>query len=179
MPGHNGEVDHMSAALDPIFREAQRPRHWYFWAFLVFLILMMWSMAIYQLLLGIPVGDNPAGDLELTVIFVLAGVIFPVFLLLIKLEVEVRSDGLFVRFLPLHLRFKKIPLDGVIDVQSVTFSPLGDFGGWGVRYGDQEKAYTINGKRGVRLTYKDGRGLLIGSLLPEEMETAIRAIWKR
>jgi hypothetical protein len=169
----------MSVALGTIFREAQRPRHWYFWAFLVFLILMIWSMAIYQLLLGIPIGDNPASDLELIVIFILAGVIFPVFLLLTKLEVEVRPDGLFVRFLPLHLRFKKIPLDEVIDVRSVTFSPLRDFGGWGIRYGDQEKAYTINGRRGVRLTYKDGRGLLIGSLLPEELDMAIRKIWKK
>jgi hypothetical protein len=56
---------------------------------------------------------------------------------------------------------------------------LGDFGGWGIRYGDQEKAYTMNGKRGVRLTYKDGHGLLIGSLRPEELEIAIRTIWKR
>ena len=169
----------MSEPHDPIFREAQRPRHWYFWAFLVYLILMIWSMAVYQLLLGIPVGNNPASDWELTVILILAGVIFPAFLLLTKLEVEVRADGLFVRFLPLHLRFRNIPLDEVIDVQSVTFSPLGDFGGWGIRYGDQGKAYTINGKRGVRLTYKDGHGLLIGSLLPEELEMAIRTIWKK
>jgi hypothetical protein len=169
----------MSGPSDPIFREAQRPRQWYFWAFLVFLILMMWSMAIYQLFLGIPVGNNPASDGELTVIFILAGVIFPVFLLSTKLEVEVRKGGLFVRFLPLHMRFRNIPLGEVIDVRSVTFSPLGDFGGWGIRYGDHEKAYTINGKRAVRLTYEDGHGLLIGSLRPEELEMAIRTIWKR
>jgi hypothetical protein len=169
----------MSDPPGTIFREAQRPRHWYFWAFLLFLILLIWSMAIFQLLLGVPLGDNPAEDWEMALIFILAGVIFPAFLLLVKLEVEVRVEGLFVRFRPIHLRFVSIPLDKVVVVQTAAFSPLGDFGGWGIRYSDGMKAYTINGKRGVRLTYDDGDGLLIGSLRPEELKMAIRTIWKR
>ena len=146
---------------------------------MVFLITLIWSMTVAQLLLGIPVGNNPAGDWEMAIIFVLAGVVFPAFLLLTRLMVEVRGDGLFVRFRPFHLRFVNIPLDRVIDIRTVTFSPLGDFGGWGIRFGDGAKAYTMNGNRGVRLTYEDGDGLVIGSLRPEELELAIRAIWRK
>jgi hypothetical protein len=159
-----------------IFREVQRPRHWYYWAFLAFLILVTWSMAILQLLLGITVGSNPASDLEMVIILVLAGVAFPAFLLSVELVVEVRADGLFVRFRPFHFRFINIPLDEVIDVQTVTYSPLGDFGGWGIRYGKDAKAYTINGNRGIRLFRMDGHDLVIGSQRPEEMEMAIRRI---
>jgi hypothetical protein len=169
----------MSGTTDLIFQEAQRPRHWYYWAFFIFLIVLIWSMAISQLLLGMPLGDNPADDWVMVVILVLAGILFPAFLLLIKLTVQVRTEGLFVHFRPMHLRFKRIPLDEVVDVRTVTYSPLGDFGGWGIRYGDGAKAYTVNGNRGVRLKFSDGDGLLIGSMRPEELEMAIRTIWRQ
>jgi hypothetical protein len=109
----------------------------------------------------------------MVVILVLAWILFPAFLLLIKLTVQVRTEGLFVHFRPMHLRFKRIPLDEVVDVQTITYSPLGDFGGWGIRYGDGTKAYIVNGNRGVRLTFSGGDGLLIGSMRPEELEMAI------
>jgi len=165
-------------ATDIIFREAQRPRHWYFWVFLVFLILLTWAMAIFQLLLGVPVGNNPASDLEMVVIFILAGIAFPIFLLMTELAVEVRAEGLYVRFRPFHLRFVQIRLDDVVDVRIVDFSPFADFGGWGIRYGNNAKAYTINGNRGVRLSYIDGHDLIIGSVRPQELESAIRSIWR-
>lgn len=168
----------MSEPFEQIFQEVQRPRHWYYWAFLVFLVLLIWSMAIFQLLLGEQVGDNPADDWVMLLILIFAGVAFPAFLLSVRLVVEVRADGLFVRFRPLHLHFVNVPLDEVTEIQTITFSPLGDFGGWGIRYGDGGKAYTVNGNRGVRLTYADGHRLLIGSLRPEELEMAIRTIWK-
>jgi hypothetical protein len=169
----------MNDSANRIYLEVQRPRHWYYWTFLVFLLLLTWSMAIFQLLLGVPVGNNPAEDWLMVLILIFAGVLFPVFLSLVRLTVEVREHGLFVRYSPLHLHFMNINLETVIDTQTVTFSPLGDFGGWGIRYGGGGKAYTMNGNRGVRLTYADGHWLLIGSLRPEELEMAIRTIWKK
>jgi hypothetical protein len=169
----------MNGSVNQIFLEVQRPRHWYYWAFLVFLVLLTWSMAIFQLLLGVPVGNNPAEDWLMILILIFAGVLFPIFLLLARLTVEVRKNGLFVRYSPLHLHFINVSLETVIDAQTVTFSPLGDFGGWGIRYGEGGKAYTMNGNRGIRLTYADGHWLLIGSLRSEELEMAIRTIWKK
>ncbi|HTY82073.1 MAG TPA: DUF1648 domain-containing protein, partial [Dehalococcoidales bacterium] len=52
------------------------------------------------------------------------------------------------------LGFKLLRLDSidVAEVELVTFRPLHDFGGYGIRFGRGMKAYFLRGPRGVKLT---------------------------
>jgi hypothetical protein len=101
------------------------------------------------------------------------------FIYVMKLITEVRLDGLFIRFVPLHLSFKRIPLETFAGYEVVTYRPILDYGGWGIRYGWKGKAYNVSGNRGVRFKSLRGRDLLIGSQRPEELASAIAIIFAR
>jgi hypothetical protein len=95
-----------------------------------------------------------------------------------KLEVEVRKDGLYLRFFPFHMSFQTISLENLEKHEAITFAPLKDYGGWGIRYGKKGKAYIVSGNTGVLLSFKDGKTLCIGSQKAEELNGALSKIKK-
>ncbi|GIS68544.1 MAG: hypothetical protein CM1200mP8_1020 [Chloroflexota bacterium] len=48
-----------------------------------------------------------------------------------------------------------------------------DYGGWGIRYGKNGKAYNVSGDRGVLLTFKNGSRVMIGSGEVDSLNSAI------
>ncbi|MDN7023414.1 hypothetical protein FGU65_00610 [Methanoculleus sp. FWC-SCC1] len=156
------------------FREVQRFRQPLLWLFLIALAAFSLFSIVYQVVLGIPVGNNPAPDSVLFLIWVIFGVGFPLFFALLSLTVEVRGSGLYYRFLPLHLSFRRIECDEVATIEAKEYRPLLEFGGWGIRYGGRgRKAYNVSGTRGVEILLKSGKRVLFGSQRPEELARAI------
>ena len=94
----------------------------------------------------------------------------------LKLETEVRSDGLYVRYFPFHINYKKIDLDDVTEYFARDYHPLREYGGWGIKCGKGGKAYNVSGDRGLQLVFRDGKRLLIGSQRADELEKAIHSI---
>jgi hypothetical protein len=94
----------------------------------------------------------------------------------VQLVTEVRPDGLYVKFYPFHWSFKRIPLEDVEQFRALTYRPIREYGGWGLRYGKGGKAYNVKGDEGVRLDYRDGKHLLIGSQRAKEFEKALTRI---
>ncbi len=92
-----------------------------------------------------------------------------------RLVTHVGPRRLTVRFVPFHWRPKNIDLSDVVSVESVTYSALREYGGYGVRLARHGRAYNVSGNRGVRITFCSGRHLLIGSQRPDELATAIEA----
>ncbi|MFC6836450.1 hypothetical protein [Halomarina ordinaria] len=90
----------------------------------------------------------------------------------IRFRTEVRDDGVYLRFAPFHRRERVVPFAALDSVTRVTYRPLRDFGGWGIRRGREGWAYTTDGREGVRLEY-GGETLLVGSRRPEELMRAI------
>jgi len=169
-----------------IFREVQRFRQAWVWALLISIATIELATfgygIIQQIILGKPFGNNPTSDAVLIIIAIPAILIGVGLLLLfgiIKLETDVRQDGLYVRFFPLHLSYKRIPLEDVERMEACTYRPILEYGGWGIRFRRGGKAYNISGNRGVRLDFSNGRRLLIGSQKSEELAAAIESIWKR
>jgi len=92
---------------------------------------------------------------------------------IVSLRTEVRTDGIYIRFFPLHLSFHKIPLEDLTAYGARTYSPIREYGGWGIRYRRRSKAYNARGNRGVQLHLRNGEQILIGSQKPEEFVKAI------
>ena len=97
-------------------------------------------------------------------------------MLMSRLETKVRPDGLFVRFVPFQFRQQQIDLKDVTSVQAVQVSPVTMYGGWGMRFGAGGRAYLVSGNDGVRIDYRDGRHLFIGSAKAEQLQKAIETI---
>ncbi len=159
-----------------IFHEVQRFRQVWLWAFLTTILLLAIYAVILQLAWGKPFGNNPAPDIILTAIVAIFGVAFPVFFYLMKLTTEVRSDGLYFRFFPLHRFFHRIPWEDIKEYEVRTYSALRDYGGWGIRYGREGKAYNVSGNAGVHLELHNGDMIMIGSQRPEELASAMAQV---
>jgi len=76
---------------------------------------------------------------------------------------EVRDDGVYFRFFPLHLSFHRIGLEEIVRFEVQTYRPIRDYGGWGIRYGWKGKAYNVSGNRGVHSLTKSAPGCLVSA----------------
>jgi hypothetical protein len=92
----------------------------------------------------------------------------------IALVTEVYDDEIKVQFVWMW-KPKHIPFRNIVRLEAVTYHPIREYGGWGIRIGSNGWAYNISGNRGVRLHYADGGEFLIGSQRPEELAQAIQA----
>jgi hypothetical protein len=61
----------------------------------------------------------------------------------------------YVRFFP--WRAKLIPFRDINRCEVRTYRPIREYGGWGIRYGRNGKAYNVSGDRGVQLEFIKGR----------------------
>jgi hypothetical protein len=169
-----------------IFREEQRFRQLWIWLLVISSAVLVVGIFGYgmvqQLIFHKPWGNQPMSDTVLIIFaggcFLFSGALVWLFCVA-KLVTEVRNDGLYIRFYPFHLSFRKIPLENVVRFEAQTYKPILDYGGWGVRWTWKGKAYNVSGNRGVRLDFKNGKRLLIGSRRPEELAGAIGSIYPR
>jgi hypothetical protein len=162
------------------FHEEQRFRQTWVWIIILPCLLIVWYIAINKLLLNTPVGNNNASNSEMLILWLLFGILFPIFFYKLKLTTEVRKSGLYIRFFPFHLSFKRIPRERekLKKHEVRTYSPITEYGGWGIKWGSGGKAYNVSGNRGVQLEFTDGKRLLIGSQKPEQLDSAIEHYFK-
>lgn len=92
-----------------------------------------------------------------------------------RLDVEVRPNQLFIAFGPLHLIRKRIPLADIESVRGLTYRPIREFGGWGIRPRGSRTAWTIRGNQAVRVTLQTGKEVYVGSRFPQRLEERIRS----
>ena len=104
----------------------------------------------------------------------IVALVVAVWFLRLKLVTEVRDDGLFIWFVWLWPE-RTIPWDQIRSVETRTYRPIRDFGGWGVRWAAKGIVFHARGNRGVRLVLSSGERVLIGSQRPDDLAHAIAA----
>jgi len=166
------------------FCEVQRFRNTWVLALVlpisVFLMILFGYGMIKQLILGQHWGNRPLPDIALAIIGplgILFGIGLALFFYSAKLITEVRRDGVYIRFFP--VTHQKIAFEDIMECEARTYSPIKEFGGWGIRYGRGGKAYNVSGNRGVQLELSNGKRLLIGSQRAEELARAIKEGMRR
>lgn len=167
-------LDAPGLVAPPVYREVQRFRQWWMWVVVLAIAAFMWVGFALQIVLGSPFGSKPMPDAMLWVFTLLFGLGLPAFFLVLRLLTEVSADRLVVGLAPFRMR--AILLADIAEAKAVTYRPLADFGGWGVRWaGSRGVAYNASGDRGVQLVLRDGRRVLVGSQRPEELVLALRS----
>ncbi len=158
-----------------VYAEEQRFRQIWILILVGFIAMLAWYSFLLQIVLGEPFGTNPAPDILVLALLVLFGILFPVWFLVMRLEVQVTRTDLRFRLFPLHLQWREFPLATMVKAEAVTYRPIREYGGWGIRIGRKGKAYNISGNRGVQVTLEGGRSFLLGSLQPEKLALAIQS----
>ncbi len=92
-----------------------------------------------------------------------------------RLDVEVRADHIFIAFGPIHLVRKRIHFSEIESVRGLTYRPLVEFGGWGIRPRPSRTAWTIRGNQAAAVTLRSGRQIYVGSEYPQRLAGAIQA----
>ena len=162
------------AAQQILFREKQHFRQIWLWVVVLGVAAIFWSGFVAQVLLGNSFGSKPASDVELIILFLLMGLGLPFFFYRMSLTTVVQPGELQVRFWPFHLRPVRIPLHTLRSYERITYKPIRDYGGWGIRWSIKGKAYNVSGSEGVLLHFYDKKPLLIGSQKAGELFGAIR-----
>ncbi|MFY1047854.1 hypothetical protein [Chryseobacterium sp. GP-SGM7] len=153
------------------FCEKQHFRQWWLWSILIFVL----GVSIYNFtdsLEYFSTGELIASSSVSVIIFIL--------FFIIKLETKIDELGIRVRFFPFHLQFRYFQWKNVEKAFIREYSPITEYGGWGLRGGmfGNGKAYNISGNIGLQLVFKDGKKLLIGTQKSEEINQFLAEIKK-
>ena len=164
----------MTITTSTTFHEEQRFRQPWLWLLILGVAGVQWWGWLQQIWLGRPFGDNPAPDWMMWLFWAAFGVGLPLFFRALRLVIEVRTDGIEVRFWPLaqrHISFEQIARCQV----EQDYRPLTRYGGWGIRGLGKDRAYSVAGTQGVRLTLHNGNQIVLGTPRAEELALAIEA----
>ena len=65
-------------------------------------------------------------------------------------------------------------MDEIESFKAMEYSPLKEYGGWGIRYGFKGKAYNVSGNKGVKIFLKNGSNIMFGSQKHQELAKALK-----
>lgn len=148
------------------FKETQRFTQWWLWLVLVgSWVVLMYSLATVQ----------PQTTLAYFISFGV-GMLLPILFWQMRLMTRITEEGIYVRFVPFHFKEQFYPWESIESAQVRTYSPLMEYGGWGIKYGfnGQGKVFNVAGDQGLQLVFKSGEKLLIGTQKPTEIQAFIR-----
>ena len=151
----------------PDFEEVQRFLHPGVWALVAVPVGFAWFAAVWQVALGNRFGSSPAPDWVLVLVWVLAGVLLPSWLVALRLVTRVDGSGVDVRFHP-PLSGRRFPFEDIERCEQVRYLPIREFSGWGIRWGRR-------GDVAVEITLRQGYRFTVGSQRPDALEEAIFA----
>lgn len=103
-------------------------------------------------------------------------IVVEIIFLILKLETEVRNDGVYVRLFPAHIKYRKFTPEEISEAFARKYQPVAEYRGWGIKGSRSNRAYNTRGNEGVQLVFKNGKKLLIGSQKAKELENAIKSI---
>ncbi|WP_411768197.1 hypothetical protein [Winogradskyella sp. A3E31] len=109
----------------------------------------------------------------ISVVILAAGIIF-----LFKLTSRIDEKGIHYKFFPFHWTNKSIVWGDINKAYVRSYSPIGEYGGWGLRGGKlfskaNGKAINVSEDIGIQLELKNGKKLLIGTQKKHEAESVL------
>lgn len=167
--------------MQPSFHEIQRFNKW--WHYLIigspFVLGLIVGLAMYADISRKIAASGP------TPLLVIGSTILGTFLLFVwflylKLETRIDAQGLYVRFHGIPFCKRMIAWSDIKTISVMTYSPLSDYGGWGVRYGMAGNGwcYNVSGGNGIKLFYQNGKPFLIGTQLADAARNIIEHYFK-
>ena len=142
-----------------LFTEKQRFTQWWIWVILIGISGIFFYAIALQVIGGQEFGDKPSSNTELLWITGLF-LPLPIFFISLYMETIIKKDGVYVRFFPFHRQFKYYPWDSLTKLYVREYSPLKEYGGWGVRVGSNGGAYNVSGNKGLQLEFKDHKKIV-------------------
>ena len=81
---------------------------------------------------------------------------------IMKIDLRVNDDEVTYRVFPLQWKSNSIRRNDIDTMFIRKYSPMSEFGGWGIRTNGKCKAYTVKGNKGMQIILKNGNQILVG-----------------
>lgn len=163
-----------------VFKEVQKQTQKWIWFLLVIIGATLIFGSIQQIVFNRPFGTHPAPDWVFIPLFGLLSLLYCL-VLGSRLHTEISREGILFQYKPFHRKAKIIRWDQVNDCYIRIYSPIKEYGGWGLRTGfnaKNGKAYNVSGNIGIQLELKDGKKILIGTKKGKEAERSLKSFLK-
>jgi uncharacterized membrane protein len=145
-------------------------------------IIVGWGVFIQQIL-ETPLETNLASDIEIIILWFVAGVLVPAIIIATRLEIEVTPSELRFQYKPFHVSARIIPRSSILYVQKVVYHQSAKSSGWGISYWNGAISYTVAGNEGVYIVYQNTKGtekmIMLGSQRAAELEKLLSKIVKK
>lgn len=151
-----------------VFLEKQFVNRWWLIMFILAIIVIIFGTAFYAT-------ENAEEDtaVVVSVICCLIGIPIVFALLFIRLETRMDEKGVFTYFRPFWFSKSYYAWEEIEKCYVRTYSPVGEFGGWGYRLWGGSKGYIISGNKGIQIETRNGKKCLIGTQKPKKAQEII------
>ncbi len=114
-----------------------------------------------------------------TALIVVVSTLLLIFLLILNLKLETRIDdkGVSFRYFPFIRNWRLIEKDRILSIQVINYSPITDYGGWGLKGNKTAKAYSILGDEGILISTGERKKIMIGTSKAKELRVFLEN-WK-
>ncbi|MEX6689008.1 hypothetical protein QTN47_15985 [Danxiaibacter flavus] len=165
----------MATHNEVLFSERQKFKQW--WLFLgLFAVNGLFLFGVYkQVFKGQQFGDKPMSDSGLLIGTGLT-MLMTLLFLNFRLDTVIKTDGIYVRFFPFHIKYRQYSWSNLKKVYIRKYSALKEYGGWGLRFGRNGKAFNVSGNEGLQLEFNNGKRLLVGTNKAEELKSILDKI---
>lgn len=131
----------------------------------------MLGVLIWQVVLGRPLGKNPMSNGNVIFWTIFLWLIY-FRLITIRLVTDVKNGQLAIKMRGAW-RTRRVALSDIQSTEVIDHDPARDYGGYGVRFTREGKAYIASGGLGVKLILKNGEKVIIGSRRPNDLVSAL------
>lgn len=111
-------------------------------------------------------------------ICILPVVLIMVLFFLMNLKTVINLQGIHIQFFPFIRKPKVFLWKDIQKIELKKYQPMMEYGGYGIRGLGDDKAYNIRGDIGLKLYFKNGKKIMIGTQTPEELAHKISIISK-
>ena len=141
---------------------------------LVFMTFML-GWQCFQLFVLHTKGSMPMDDRQALTLF---GAYLLMLLLIfsMRLRTTVDDEGLAVSLPPLMRRKFKLDMKQVKSIEVCKYNAQKEYGGWGIRHGNNGQCFTMGGDTGVMIRLKGGSHILVGSRRSEELASTLTGL---
>jgi hypothetical protein len=140
------------------------------WVMVMVLISMLTATGISIKVL------SDSADYPGLILVLIMEILLLAFIYSIRLKFSINKAGIYYRYYPFHFREHFIPWESVVSAGGRDYSPITEYGGWGIKGTSKNRAYNISGHFGLQIQLGDGRKILFESNRPEEIRKLIAAI---
>lgn len=159
--------------MDSVFIETQKFNKWWHY------ILMGFPLTATIVTTYFTLKTPQANPTSLYISTGLAALV-TVWLFTIKLKTTIDNSKIIAHFFGVPFCKREILWSDIQTIDVIEYSPLMDYGGWGIRYSSSSgTCYNVAGKTGIKIIKKDGTAFLVGTQQKEEAIQIIKHYFKK